>query len=89
MNALTMEQFRVCLLQTLREVAGTELPLATLILGAKLAGFKEADERLAAGELRYLEDKGLVAPADKSLSPENREWRITATGRDYLATRGL
>ncbi|MCX6953104.1 MAG: hypothetical protein NTV51_13200 [Verrucomicrobia bacterium] len=89
MNSQTTEQFRICLLQALREVAGDELPAATLVRGAKLAGFKDADDRLVAAEMSYLVDKGMAAIADKTLSPENREWRITASGRDYLASRGL
>jgi hypothetical protein len=40
-------------------------------------------------ELTYLVDKELVAEVGKTLSPENRAWRITAAGRDYLASRGL
>ena len=39
-------------------------------------------------EILYLVDKGLVAPVDKSISPENRTWRLTAAGRDYLANHG-
>ncbi len=38
-----------------------------------------------APELLYLADKGLVVNAAKSLSPENRWWRITAEGRDFVA----
>ncbi|MBI5689263.1 MAG: hypothetical protein HZC55_04140 [Verrucomicrobia bacterium] len=89
MNSAETEQLRVCLLQALRQVAGTELPLATLLLGARLAGFRASDERAVAAELSYLEDKRLVVQAGKAVSPENREWRITAEGRDYLATRGF
>lgn len=89
MNASELERLRVCLLQALREVAGAELPLATLELGARLAGFRDAEPRAIAAELSYLGDKGLVALADKAVSPEIQEWRITAAGRDYLATRGL
>jgi hypothetical protein len=40
-------------------------------------------------ELLYLEDKGLVARPQKIISPELRAWRITATGRDYLAERHI
>lgn len=40
-------------------------------------------------ELLYLEDKGLVAPSPKIISPELRAWRITAAGRDYAAEHGL
>ena len=40
-------------------------------------------------ELEYLADKGLVSQTPKPISPENRAWRITAAGRDFLAERGL
>jgi hypothetical protein len=40
-------------------------------------------------EMDYLADKGLVSVPEKLISPENRAWRITAAGRDHLATRGL
>lgn len=36
-------------------------------------------------ELNYLCDKGLIAEVEKKLSPENRQWKMTADGRDYLA----
>ncbi len=36
-------------------------------------------------ELAYLRDKSFVAIAPKQLSPENRRWAKTATGRDFLA----
>jgi len=36
-------------------------------------------------ELSYLQDKGLAEPVEKLVSPENRAWRITAAGRDFLA----
>ncbi len=89
MNAPELELLRIYLLQTLREIAGSELPLSTLLRGAKIAGFRDATSRDLLAELRYLEDKRFVATPEKSVSPENREWRITADGRDYLATRGL
>lgn len=36
-------------------------------------------------ELDYLIDKGLITEILKVLSPENKAFRITATGRDFLA----
>lgn len=89
MDTATLEGFRICLLQILREVAPHELPVSRLVLGAKLKGFTSADATLVGAELGYLEDKALVATPEKSISPENRECRITADGRDYLAKRGL
>lgn len=39
-------------------------------------------------ELDYLADKFFVSVVGKTISPENRAWRITASGRDELAQRG-
>jgi hypothetical protein len=40
-------------------------------------------------EIQYLVDKDMLAPVGKTLSPELTIWRVTATGRDYLAQEGL
>lgn len=37
-------------------------------------------------ELQYLVDKGLAAPVEKRLSPEVAVYRVTAAGRDLLAS---
>ncbi len=37
-------------------------------------------------ELQYLADKDLLAAIPKTISPENEAWRITAEGRDFLAS---
>ena len=36
-------------------------------------------------ELLYLADKGYLVSEEKTISPENKFWRTTAAGRDYLA----
>lgn len=41
-----------------------------------------------APELDYLVEKELMTEVAKHLSPENRLWRITAQGRDFLAAGG-
>ena len=38
-------------------------------------------------ELDYLKDKGLVIALGKLISPELLAWKISASGRDYLASR--
>ena len=40
-------------------------------------------------EIDYLVEKGLAKPEAKRISPENKQWTITAEGRDFLATEGL
>lgn len=56
---------------------------------AQLAGegYKLTAEQVA-DEIQYLADKGLLVEENKLVSPENKFWRTTADGRDYLATQG-
>lgn len=90
MSPEQIEQFRICILQQLRAVgAEASLPAATLANGAKLAGFSHANEDVVRSAMAYLTDKQLVAAATKTISPENRRWRITAAGTDFLAEQGL
>lgn len=42
-----------------------------------------------AAELLYLQEAELVSPVKKVISPEMRAWRITKSGRDFLAERGI
>lgn len=61
-------------------------PTRTGLIRASLAGegFALGREQLDT-ELDYLADKGLLKPNDKRISPENRIFRTTAEGMDYLA----
>lgn len=89
MTAAERERLRLSLLQQLREVgADSSLPLSTIVLGARLAGFTVSEE-IVRGELVYLLDKGCVATPQKTISPENKRWRITAAGTDHLAENGF
>jgi len=82
------ELFRISLLRVLdanRSQFGFGLTaLATLVLRF---GFKVGPDDVEP-EIIYLEDKGFVTLIGKAISPENRTWRITADGRDYLASNG-
>lgn len=90
MNSSIREALRVTLLQQLREAgSANSLPLSTIVMGARLNGFEAANEDTVRGELVYLIDKGFVATPQKAISPENKRWRITAAGTDYLAEAGL
>lgn len=84
MNPAERELFRQNLLLQLDAVAPHALRVATLRIGARLGGFSPTDTELHA-ELDYLEQKQLITPGVKIISPENREWKITAAGRDFLA----
>lgn len=89
MTPQSRELFRISLLQQLVGVADAGLPLPSLVTGARLDGHAAANEELTRGELVYLQDKGLVALMVRTVSPENKRWRITAAGRDFLAEEGL
>lgn len=89
MNATERENLRVSLLQQLRTVGASTLPLSTLVNGARLAGFDSANDDIVRGELVYLLDKGMVANPERAISPENKRWRISASGVDFLAEAGL
>ena len=81
------ETFRVALLRVLEERGSDQFGLSVVPIQIFLGQFgfratKPEDIRL---ELQYLADKGLVASVGKTISPENKAWRITAEGRDYTA----
>jgi hypothetical protein len=81
------ELFRKALLNVLDTNASRfGLSVGGLITFLEIYGFRNAPGSDVAAELQYLCDKGLVAPIGKQISPENVSWRITAEGRDFLAT---
>ena len=82
------EQLRLSLLRHLAENPtrwGFNLALLRQLVAAE--GFAPLAADAVEAELLYLQDKGLVGPVEKLVSPELRAWRITAAGRDYLAER--
>ncbi len=88
MTSASRELFRLALLRvmdanTTAHGLGAHA-LATLVIQY---GFRVTVEETQ-HELRYLEDKGYVSVPPKNISPENKTWRITAAGRDELATQG-
>lgn len=89
MTAQQRELFRLALLRVL-EANNTERGLGAtalqLLVGA--FGFPMPDIREIRSEIDYLADKGFVAAVGKAISPENKNWRITAAGRDELAQQG-
>lgn len=82
------ELFRHELIRQLAEAAPLALRVAALRLLAQARGYSVGDKEVEL-ELDYLRDKGLAAIADKAISPELREYRITSEGRDYAAVKGL
>ena len=77
---------RESLLRLLEAAPNNGLPLATLGLGLQSRGLRDLDDDTIRAELQYLVDKGLAVRAPQKLSPELAPWRITADGRDYLAS---
>lgn len=80
------EQLRWSLLRFL-DANNTRWGLSAGVLTqmARAEGRPGLESRVVEAELRYLEDKGLVAPAGRVVSPELGAWRITAAGRDEYA----
>lgn len=86
MNPLQRENYRRAILLVLDANAspyGVGLPALRLLV--QHYGFYPTDVETLA-ELTYLADKGFIIEVQKQLSPENRQYRITATGRDFLAS---
>ena len=84
MNAWQTEQFRRSLLRYLAEAAPYSMSEPLLLECLRCEGWRDAATALPR-ELDYLAGKALVEAALKLISPENRAWRITAAGRDFVA----
>ncbi len=89
MTAPQRELYRAALLRVL-EANETQWGLTAPVLAVHVVafGFRGLGAEVASTELRYLEDKGFVKAPSKAISPENQTWRITASGRDWLAQNG-
>jgi hypothetical protein len=79
------ELIRIAQLRILNTVPGRALSerLVAQLISSELGQKVELDQ--IRGEPEYLQDKRMVEPAHKDISPELRAYRITAAGRDYLA----
>ncbi len=83
------EQARLSLLRILSlnpTAYGMTVPLLRQYLRAEGSNLTPAEVE---AELVYLEDKTFVTRPGKQISPENVCFRVTAAGRDYLATQGF
>jgi hypothetical protein len=80
------EQLRLSLMRFLEgNLTRYGLPTAVLLQMARSEGRTGLEKSQVEAELEYLAEKGLAAEALKGVSPENRNWRITAGGRDFVA----
>jgi hypothetical protein len=88
MTPALREQFRLKLLQLVDTAGAVGMRAAAIDTHLAAHGYEHSEYEMKA-EIAYLTDKGLVAQVDKVLSPENKRWRVTAAGRDFLAEQGL
>ena len=89
MNAETLKLFRINILLQLRAAGKLGLTSNELVVGAKSQGFASTDSNEVGEEIQYLEDKKHVEQVPAEISPEVTSYRITASGRDWLATQNL
>ncbi len=61
------------------------LPTQVLLQMARSEGRPELGKTDVEAQLQYLSGKGLVEEALKGIHPENRNWRITSAGTDFVA----
>ncbi len=64
------------------------LPTSLLLQMARNEGRPDLTRQEVESDLEYLAGKRLAEEALKGVSPENRNWRITAEGMDFVAMRG-
>jgi len=81
------ELLRTSILQTAAGAAPNGVTLAIVRMYVRAGGFRQVTEEELAVEVQYLVDKGLLVPMSKTISPENKAWRITAAGQDFLLRR--
>lgn len=89
MNAETLKLFRINLLRQLRAAGGHGSTVNELLVGVRTEGHSSADTALVNEELQYLTDKKQVEQVPAEISPEVVSYRVTAVGRDWLATQAL
>lgn len=79
------EQVRHCILRYCLRPTSAGLVCANL----RAEGFRGITREQVEAEIEYLADpdKKLLRAEEKPISPEVRNYRTTATGRDYLATQ--
>jgi len=87
MTASQREQIRLSTLRYCQSADHYGLAAPLLLQFIRSEGFRKLTPDQLRAEIRYLEDKTFLATIPKPISPENPAWRITAAGRDFLATQ--
>lgn len=88
MNSKQRENLRLLLLTALNAARPYAVEADALRLGLS-PQFRSLDATELRSEIDYLVEKGFAVQEGKAISPENKEWKITAAGRDFLAMEGL
>jgi len=88
MNPKQRENLRLLILTAFDASKPFAVGLPELRAGLALT-FRGLDDSGLQAEIDYLVEKGFATPSGKALSPENKQWKITAAGRDFLAMEGL
>jgi hypothetical protein len=80
------ELFRLAVLRVL-DANNTRFGLGRSAIGHSMTlfGFPQPKTEDLDVTLEYLEGKKLIYEVLKGISPENRAWKITAEGTDYVA----
>jgi hypothetical protein len=92
MSAMTPQrrhQLRTALLIIIESVKPFAAELPLIRIGLPTHGFRAMEDEVVLTELDYLVEKRFVAKDGAKLAPELGKWKITADGRDFLATEGL
>jgi hypothetical protein len=88
MTAVERENLRLAILKvSSANLSRFGLGVAAFKLHVAAFGFDQVSVSEVRAEVDYLVEKQLLAEVAKHLSPENRLWRISASGRDFLAER--
>jgi len=85
MNTTQREQIRLSLLRYCDSAGQYGLASGLLLQFIRSEGFRSLTAAQLEAEIIYLTDKSFLTRVAKSISPENPAWRITATGRDFIA----
>jgi hypothetical protein len=89
MTSAQREQTRLSLLRYCAAAEQFGLATPLLLQFLRNEGLRSLTPASLRAELQYLADKSFLAAIPKTISPENEAWRITAAGRDFLATQNL
>ena len=91
MSPAEIEIIRLSLLRYCEAAGRSGYSMSTVLLLASLKaeGFSHLTRPEVESELLYLRDKGLLDKLVRPVSPELSHWRITAAGRDFLASNSF